>query len=186
MLYDSQRGWSGLADLLAELERGADGNPDIVREVLASAPFSFDFLDSFIAITCADSTLPRQPEQWPVLAREFAGTAPTYAAFWLYMRQPCAPWPTPQNGYPQRYTGPWTLRSDVPALLINNRFDPVTPVPFARRAQQALGNARLVVVDGRGHDPTGDCTSKLQQRYLIDLQLPDPGTSCKADRLPFE
>jgi pimeloyl-ACP methyl ester carboxylesterase len=186
MLYDSQRGWSGLADLLAELERGADGNPDVVREVLASAPFSFDFLDSFTAITCADSTLPRQPEQWPVLAREFAGTAPTYAAFWLYMRQPCAAWPTPQNGYPQRYTGPWTLRSDVPALLINNRFDPVTPVPFARRAQQALGNARLVVVDGRGHDPTGDCTSKLQQRYLIDLQLPDPGTSCKADRLPFE
>jgi pimeloyl-ACP methyl ester carboxylesterase len=53
--------------------------------------------------------------------------------------------------------------------LINNRFDPVTPVLFARRAQQELGNARLVVVDGRGHNPTGDCTSKLQQHYLIDL-----------------
>ncbi|MFD0361930.1 alpha/beta hydrolase [Nocardia sp. GCM10030253] len=185
MLYDSQQGWPALAELLAELERGADGNPVVVHEVLAAAPFTLDFLDSFTAITCADSNVPERPDQWPALAREFSGNAPTYAAFWLYMRQPCASWAAPRGGYPQRYTGPWTLRSEVPALLINNRFDPVTPLTFAKRAQQELGNAQLVVVDGYGHDPTGDCTRRLQERYLIDLRLPDPATSCKADRAPF-
>ncbi|WP_227998045.1 alpha/beta hydrolase [Nocardia australiensis] len=186
MLYDAQHGWPALAGLLAELERGADGNADTVREVLAAAPFSFDFLDSFTAITCADGTFGRNPEQWPVTGREFAGTAPTYAEFWLYLRQPCAVWPTPEQGYPQRYTGPWTLRSDVPALLLNNRFDPVTPLTSAKRAQQEMGNARLVVIDdGYGHDPSGDCARRLVEHYLIDLRLPDAGTSCRADRAPF-
>ncbi|MFQ6327664.1 alpha/beta hydrolase [Nocardia sp. CWNU-33] len=185
LLYDSQQGWSALAELLAELERGADGNPGIVRKILAAEPLSLNFLDSFTAITCADSNFPERPDQWPELAREFSGNAPTYAAFWLYLRQPCASWPTPQNGYPQRYTGPWTLRSEVPALLFNNRFDPVTPLAFAKRAQQELGNARLVVVDGYGHEPAGDCPRRLQERYLIDLRLPDPTASCTADRAPF-
>jgi pimeloyl-ACP methyl ester carboxylesterase len=185
LLYDSQRGWPALAELLAELERGADGNPTLVREVLAAAAVRLDFLDSFTAITCADSNFPERADQWPALAREFSGTGPTYAAFWLYIRQPCASWPAPQGGYAQRFTGPWTLRSEVPALLINNRFDPVTPLVFAKRAQQQMGNARLVVVDGYGHDPAGDCTRRLREGYLIDLLLPDTAASCTADRAPF-
>ncbi|MEV0298794.1 alpha/beta hydrolase [Nocardia sp. NPDC050710] len=187
MLYDAERGWPALAQLLAELERGPAGNADVVREVLAAIGIGFDFLDSFTAISCADNTFPRQPELWPRLSSEFTTTAPTYGAFWLYMRQPCASWSAPADGYPQRYAGPWTLSADKPALLINNRFDPVTPLPFAQRAQQAMVNARLVVVsDGYGHDPTNDCTRRLNERYLVDLQLPAPGATCSADRTPFD
>ncbi|MFD6155799.1 alpha/beta hydrolase [Nocardia sp. NPDC060256] len=186
MLYDPKDGWPALAQLLAELERGAAGNPDIVRSILDANAVPPGFLDSFIAISCADNTFPREPEQWPTMAKELGTDNATFSSFWLYLRQPCASWPTPQGGYPQRYAGPWILRSDVPALLFNNRFDPVTPLTAARKAQQALVNARLVVIEGGyGHDTTVDCTRRLQERYLIDQQLPAPGATCKADRAPF-
>ncbi|MEU8894946.1 alpha/beta hydrolase [Nocardia sp. NPDC048505] len=186
LLYDAANGWPALAQLLTELERGPAGNAELVRATLAAGGVDWDFLDSFTAITCADNSTPRGPEQWPAIAREFNGAAAEYGPFWLYQRQPCASWPVPGEGYPQRYTGPWTLSSDKPALLINNRYDPVTPLAFAQGAQQAMVNARLVVVtDGYGHETGGDCVSRLRERYLVDLQLPAPGGTCVAGTRPF-
>ncbi|MEV0250045.1 alpha/beta hydrolase [Nocardia sp. NPDC050712] len=186
LLYDADQGWPALAQLLTELERGAAGNSETVRKILGGGGVSWDFLDSYTAITCADNSTLRRPEQWPTLAAEFTGAAKMFGPFWLYQHQPCAAWPGPAEGYPQRYTGPWTLSSDKPALLINNRYDPVTPLGFAQGAQQAMVNARLVVVtDGYGHDTGGDCVDRLQQRYLVDLQLPAPGATCTLDTRPF-
>ncbi|WP_067473865.1 alpha/beta hydrolase [Nocardia amamiensis] len=187
LLYDPKEGWPALGQLLAELERGPAGDAGAVSEILTviAEPGDF-FLDAFTAISCADNTFPRDPGQWPALARDLAAISPTYGAYWLYLRQACASWPSPPEGYSQRYTGPWILRSDTPALLVNNRFDPVTPLTAARRAQDELVNARLVVVDGGyGHTPLNDCTRKLRERYLIDLHLPAPGATCRADETPF-
>ncbi len=187
LLSDAQEGWPALAELLAELERGPAGNPDVVDEILAATTQSLDFLDSFIAISCADNTFPRDPDQWPSLAGDLAAVGPTYGPLWLYVRHACASWPSPAEGYPQRYSGPWILRSDTPALLVNNQFDPVAPVVAARRAQHELVNVRLVVVEGGyGHTVLDDCTRKLRERYLIDLHLPAPGATCDADAQPFE
>ncbi|WP_280296004.1 alpha/beta hydrolase [Nocardia abscessus] len=186
LLYDPKEGWPALARLLAELERGPAGDPDAVREILDATALPYDFLDSFTAISCADNAFPRDPGQWPALARDLARVSPTYGAFWLSLRRPCASWQSPPEGYAQRYTGPWILRSDTPALLVNNRFDPATPLSEARRAQQELVNARLVVVEeGYGHTPLNDCTRKLRERYLVDLHLPAPGATCRPDELPF-
>ncbi|MEV0342906.1 alpha/beta hydrolase [Nocardia sp. NPDC050713] len=186
LLYSPERGWPALAELLIELERGPTGDPAKVREILAAGAPGYDFLDAFTAITCADQSAGWRAADWPVLARETASAEPLFGPFWLAMHQPCATWPAPEDGYPQRHTGPWTLGSDKPALLLNNRFDPVTPLTFAKRAQQELVNARLVVVaDGYGHNPDGDCVRRLRERYLVDLRLPAPGATCAADRQPF-
>ncbi|WP_063018896.1 alpha/beta hydrolase [Nocardia niwae] len=186
LLYDPERGWPALAELLVELERGPAGNPETVGEVLSATAQPDDSLDSYTAISCADNIFTRNPAEWAEVARDLAVVSPTYGTFWLALRQPCAYWPAPPEGYAQRYTGPWILRSDTPALLVNNRFDPATPLGAARRAQQELVNARLVVVeDGYGHAPLGECTRKLRERYLVDLQLPAPGGTCRPDELPF-
>ncbi|MEV6388072.1 alpha/beta hydrolase [Nocardia xishanensis] len=186
MLYDPERGWPALAELLIELERGPTGDPAKVRKVLTAGAPDYDFLDSFTAITCADQSAGWRPADWPALSRDVATAAPLFGPFWLAMHQPCAAWPAPEDGYPQRHTGSWTLGSDKPALLLNNRFDPVTPLSFAKDAQQELVNARLVVVaDGYGHNPGGYCVRHLRERYLVDLQLPAPGATCTADRQPF-
>ncbi|WP_228806712.1 alpha/beta hydrolase [Nocardia cyriacigeorgica] len=183
LLYDPDQGWSALARLLSELERAALGDPAAARAILASAPFDYDFLESYVAISCADNSLPRDPDRWPELGRELDRTAPTFGGYWLYPLQACAAWPAPESGYPQRYLGPWTLRTRTPALLINNRFDPATPLPAAQRAQQALGNAHLMVIPGYGHDPTSPCVRAAQERYLIELELPAAG--CPAAHRPF-
>ncbi len=186
LLYDAAQGWPALAALLAEFERGPAGNPAVVHQVLSAIGSTGDFLDSFVAISCADNSLPRQPQRWPEFAAESADSAPVYGPFWLYLRQPCATWPAPADGYPQRYTGPWTQRAAVPPLLFNNRFDPATPLTAAQHAAEAMGEARLVVVtDGYGHEPAGDCVTDLTRRYLIELRLPEPGTTCTAGLVPF-
>ncbi|WP_309138717.1 alpha/beta hydrolase [Nocardia cyriacigeorgica] len=179
LLYDSEQGWPALAQLLTELERGPQGDPNTAREVLSAVPYTNDFLESYTAISCADNAFPRDPERWPT----FAATSPEYGAYWLYPLQACASWPAPPTGYPQRYTGPWTLHTQTPALLINNRFDPATPLSLAQRAEQALGNAHLLVIPGYGHDPTSPCVRAVQERYLIDLKLPDTG--CPPAHVPF-
>ncbi|MET0237655.1 MAG: alpha/beta hydrolase [Kibdelosporangium sp.] len=181
LLYDTQVGWPALADLLSEMEQGPAGSAQVVTEILEATRIRLDFLDSFIAISCVDIGVPRAPGVWPALAPAFDAHVPHYGRHWFYLAQPCAAWQTP----PQRYTGSWKLRSATSALLINNRFDPVTPLSGARKAQHQLGNAELVIVEGHGHDITGSCTDRLRSRYLIDLQLPAPGTTCQPDRPPF-
>lgn len=185
LLYDTRQGWPALAELLAELERGQAGDPEIVRRALAADVFDPDFLDSFLAITCADTALPRDPDRWPELAAQTPQSSPPFDDFWLYARQPCGAWTTAEDD-PRRGLTPWTLISEKPALLVSNEFDPVTPLAFAERAQQELVNARLVVVDeGYGHQPAGDCVRSLRERYLIDLRLPAPGATCSTQQLPF-
>lgn len=48
-----------------------------------------------------------------------------------------------------------------------------------------MGNARLVVVDGHGHHFRDNCSQGLRERYLIHLEPPAPGTTCRPDRPPF-
>nr|WP_083466979.1 alpha/beta hydrolase [Kibdelosporangium sp. MJ126-NF4]CTQ97502.1 N-formylglutamate deformylase (EC 3.5.1.68) [Kibdelosporangium sp. MJ126-NF4] len=180
-LYDTREGWPTLATLLDAVERGADGDPAVVKEILGAVAYRLDFLDAFTAITCADVDHPKVPGVWPVFARLIDADVPDYGRYWLYPGQPCASLPTP----PQRHTGPWQLRSDVPALLMNNKFDPVTPLSSAVKAQRAMGNARLVVSQGHGHAVLGSCAEKIMARYLIDLQLPQEGTTCEPDHRPF-
>ncbi|RSM86606.1 hydrolase [Kibdelosporangium aridum] len=181
MLYDPQ-GWPALAAILDAIERGPDGDPRIAGAILGGAGFRLDFLSSFIAISCADITMPKAPGLWPLFAKAFDANVPHYGRHWLYMTQPCATWPEAK----QRYTGPWRLRSDVPALLINNRFDPVTPLSMAVKAQRIMGNARLVVVEGHGHSIVGACTDRIRADYLIGLRLPPEGSFCTPDRKPFD
>ncbi|WP_245649797.1 alpha/beta hydrolase [Nocardia shimofusensis] len=185
LLYDAEQGWPALAGLLAELERGQAGDPEIARQALAVDVTDPDFLDSFLAITCADTALPRDPDRWPELAAQTPQNSPPFDDFWLYARQPCGAWTTAEDD-PRRGVTPWTLISEKPALLVSNEFDPVTPLAFAERAQQELVNARLVVVEeGYGHRPAGDCVRNLRERYLIDLRLPAPGATCSTQQLPF-
>ncbi|MET0133754.1 MAG: alpha/beta hydrolase [Kibdelosporangium sp.] len=181
LLYDTENGWPALAWLLEALELGPAGNAEIVRQILDAVGFRLDFLDSLVAISCADVAVVKAPGAWPALAKAFDAHVPHYGRHWLYLLQPCAAW-APS---PQRHTGPWRLKPGTPALLINNRYDPVTALSFAEKAQRRLGNARLVVVEGHGHDIRGACTQRLRDRYLVDLEVPAPGTTCRPDRQPF-
>lgn len=58
----------------------------------------------------------------------------------------------------------------------------------AQAAERALGNVRLLIIDGWGHSPfkggRNACTGAAMARYLVDLVLPEPGTVCAEDAPP--
>ncbi|MER7167660.1 alpha/beta hydrolase [Micromonospora sp. NPDC000207] len=90
----------------------------------------------------------------------------------------CQDWPTPVRN-PQE-----PLRWDgvPPVLLLNSRYDPVTPHEWARSVARQSG-AVLLTYDGSGHAVYSfgsSCVSAATTRYLIDVVTPPPGTRCPA------
>jgi hypothetical protein len=116
----------------------------------------------------------RWERQLPTFARVYAWNEPAV----------CPRWPVRDA---DAYRGPWNRRTDTPVLLFGNYYDPATRYEFSLRMVNQLGNARLVSVDAHGHLILGDsaCTDRIAVDYLIDLQVPAPGTVCHPDVQPF-
>jgi hypothetical protein len=85
--------------------------------------------------------------------------------------------------------GPWNVPTSATILLISRLYDPATPHTGAVAASQTLANARLLTIDGWGHSyfegGLSTCANEAMTSYLIDRQLPEPGTVCPEDVPPF-
>jgi len=115
-------------------------------------------------------------------ARANCGGALT--GWWLWA--PCASnWPARST---DRYAGPWNAKTTAPILLINARYDPATGYRNAQVAEQRLGNAVLLTMNGYGHpsyQEPSTCIDAARVRYLVDLVTPPRGTVCQPDKVPF-
>ena len=79
---------------------------------------------------------------------------------------------------PDRYLGPWDAPLPAPALLVNSRFDPTTPLADARATATQLSAAHVLVVDAIGHttlDAPSRCATDAYTAYLLDpaAAMPD-------------
>jgi pimeloyl-ACP methyl ester carboxylesterase len=94
----------------------------------------------------------------------------------------CVDWPAVD---PDRYLGPWNAPLHAPALVINAREDPDTPLANARATAAELSAARVLVVDGFGHttlDLPSRCAEDAAAAYLLDpSRAPADGTVCPPD-----
>lgn len=77
--------------------------------------------------------------------------------------------------------------SDLPALLLAGRFDPITPPRLARQAAAGLSNSTVVVRDGASHGiwPDDPCAAAVVDAFLADPAA-DLDTSCAADPSPIK
>jgi pimeloyl-ACP methyl ester carboxylesterase len=133
---------------------------------------------SFQAIYCP--TVPQ--DQRTVAAAEAAGreaqqVAPHFAAGTEQVWLSCAEWPVrspAMAGQAIRAPGTPTI------LLVNNTYDPRTPVGDARVVQADLANSVLVTNEGAGHGfyQMGPCTHKVVDDYLLTGVKPKPGPTC--------
>lgn len=74
--------------------------------------------------------------------------------------------------------------SDVPALLMAGRFDPVTPVAWAEQAAETLDNSFLVVAPHASHGVSpGRCGMDVVRQFL-DAPDREPNSECFNDE-PF-
>jgi pimeloyl-ACP methyl ester carboxylesterase len=79
----------------------------------------------------------------------------------------CSVWP--KGEVPADFHQP--LSTDVPALVLEGEFDPVTPPRYGKDVVKSLGNGRLLVLRGQGHNVIGaGCMPKLFAQFL---QEPD-------------
>jgi pimeloyl-ACP methyl ester carboxylesterase len=75
------------------------------------------------------------------------------------------------------------VRSDVPVLVFNGRFDPITPPSFGETAAQTLSRSVVVTFPTLAHGSMTDsaCASRIARAFLDDpAQRPD--TSCVTEQ----
>ena len=90
----------------------------------------------------------------------------------------CIGWPAKVNDPQQRL---W-IHGAPPILMLNSRYDPATPYPWAVTAARQSG-AVLLTYDGWGHDAYtkhSQCVIDATDHYLLTGVTPPRGTHCAA------
>ncbi|HMM67266.1 MAG TPA: alpha/beta hydrolase [Dokdonella sp.] len=78
----------------------------------------------------------------------------------------CAIWPRGQR--PPDFNEPAT--GNTPVLVLEGELDPVTPPRYGEQVVRTLGNARLIVARGQGHNVIGrGCLPKLVGEFMDTL-----------------
>ncbi|MGN6512529.1 MAG: alpha/beta fold hydrolase [Lysobacteraceae bacterium] len=93
----------------------------------------------------------------------------------------CAVWP--KGAMPADFHAP--LKSNVPVMVLEGEFDPVTPPRYGKEVVATLPNARLFVVRGQGHNVIGaGCMPKLVAQFLDTRDAKALDARC-LDTLPY-
>ncbi|SNR54850.1 alpha/beta hydrolase [Blastococcus mobilis] len=183
LLY-AKRFWGLLGAALAQAESG-DGS--LIRLIMdrVVAPRDDPRQDRFFAIAGSEQQWPRDVDAYLERgAREWADH-PHFWSHFAYAEIPFALWPIRDE---DAYGGPFTVApSSVTPLVIATTYDPATPYSLAAGMVRALGNARLLTMEGDGHAAYGRnsaCIDRLTESYLIAGTLPAAGTVCRQE-VPF-
>jgi pimeloyl-ACP methyl ester carboxylesterase len=82
----------------------------------------------------------------------------------------------------------WPARSDVPALLINGTYDPITPPQFATSAAETLSRSQVVMYPRGGHSPSPSSAclgNMIAMFYDNPAMRPDESCIARETPLPF-
>ncbi|USW53312.1 Putative peptidase S33 tripeptidyl aminopeptidase-like, alpha/Beta hydrolase [Septoria linicola] len=85
-----------------------------------------------------------------------------------------------------RFDGPF--QADVPILFVNNRLDPATPAKSAEKMAGRYKGSVFLEQDACGHGalfPPSTCMWEHVRRYMHTGEMPEPGTVCKPNCVPF-
>jgi pimeloyl-ACP methyl ester carboxylesterase len=179
--------WPPLDQLLQAAYLGDAPTVALLAQQLAPPPTPGynNYRDANTAITCADTTNPRDPRRYRQVAHRADATTPYVGSLWAYGALPCAPW---QGHAAERYTGPWTAHTRTPVLIIGNTYDPATPYRNAVTAHRLLPHSALLTVDAVGHTSlfASTCATRLTAQYLLTGATPPAGTVCRQDTGPFD
>ena len=98
-----------------------------------------------------------------------------------YLKAQCAIWP--KGARPADFHQP--LVSDLPFLVLEGEFDPVTPPRYGEQVVKNLKHGRLLILRGQGHNviPVG-CMPKLMARFLDTADAAALDAHC-LDSLPY-
>ncbi|WP_328607927.1 alpha/beta hydrolase [Amycolatopsis sp. NBC_00345] len=184
-LSDS-RGWPDIASLLQRLYDALSTTAVSTTALrAASEPYTSNRTEAFNAIQCSDSDVPTDPAVYSRYAESEDQRVPYFGRIAVLDMMSCAFW---QAKAADRYTGPWNRRTSAEILVLNNRFDPSTPLPGAQDGAAELARARVFVTESYGHSSMyvpSTCTEQVKRDYLISGVFPAAGKTCAIDASPF-
>ncbi|OSC97428.1 alpha/beta-hydrolase [Trametes coccinea BRFM310] len=139
------------------------------------------------AIECGDGDEePFDADAFTAFYTRLLALSPLSAPIWAANYLACAEWRVRPH---TRYLGPFAAaRTAHPLLLVSPRFDPVCPLADARAVHGRFGGAGLLVQNSYGHCSLAApslCTARHVRAYMENGTLPEPGTVCEPDELPF-
>lgn len=173
--------WASLADLLQRLHNSATA-----RAAYTTVAEAYDNgAEAFYATNCVDSDVPHAPAIYSRLAITEEQRVPYFGPIGVFDYMPCAFWPARDT---DRYTGPWDRWTSAPILVVNNRYDPFTPLHGAQDATSELARARLFIIEAAGHTgmyAPSTCGEHVKRTYLFTTDLPPAAITCTADNDPF-
>jgi pimeloyl-ACP methyl ester carboxylesterase len=135
--------------------------------------------DAQTMVNCADAQDRPTINEAIAAVDEVAAAAPTFGEVLKTGPLSCLNWPIPANPVPD-----WTAAGAPPILVVGTLGDPATPYEWSEQMTQALGGSVLLTYEGDGHTAFmrgGPCVDDAVVAYLVDLELPGPGTSCPAN-----
>ena len=149
------------------------------------------------AVKCGDAADVRDKDVsfWAEYKQRCVSNSPEIGAAWSSLG--CAGW---QIRPRYRFTGPFGApeadgsnvagKPSAPVLFLSSRHDPVTPLVSAHKAAKNHPGARVVVQESVGHctllSAPSECTRKIMRAYMHTGKMPEEGTSCEADCVPWE
>ena len=152
-----------------------------------STPAAHGASEAMFAIACSDGdqhawNLEEYKEWYKGLEAQSHLMAPMWGHYWMM----CAEWKVRAKW---RWTSPLAAtNTSHPILVVSTKYDPCTPLADARMVQARYGGSGLLVQDSYGHCSLSSpslCTAKHVRRYFEEGILPDEGTVCVVDELPF-
>jgi pimeloyl-ACP methyl ester carboxylesterase len=180
-LYLGELGWEELAVALDDL---AAGDPDLLFELSDSYTDRRDdgthtgsILQPFWAIGCVDGEPLGEPSDIPPLEELFRTAAPRFGVSFLHSALMCSLWPVEPAPDPN----PLDATGAPPILVVGTVGDPATPFAWAEALAEVLASGVLLSADGEQHAAYFDnlCAGEIIDDYLVDLEVPAPGTHCE-------
>lgn len=196
-LYDSF-GWPFHAEFLAYIELQIAGTVGGDLLALDNVQLAFDelaqrrqrerypnFVESFPGVACSDSNNPDEYSVWPESGAKADVDHGYFGRIWTHASAPCWLWPGMDA---DRYEGPFDTATVNPVLIASTLYDPATRYEGALTAHDLLPNSALLTVDGWGHTTLflSFCADQIVAEYFLTGAVPDPGTVCGQDFVPFQ
>lgn len=143
------------------------------------------FTGAAIACTDAPSRLNITKGVFKEYVDDLLDLSPTVGEVWGTIIMPCSTYTVRPV---HRYAGPFGGNTSHPLLFVGNTADPVTPLFSCHEIAKGYKGARCLTQNSGGHCSTAvysKCTVNYIAQYFKDGSLPDEGTVCEADILPF-
>lgn len=166
--------WPALSSALARARTGDPGGIlDLIGPVEGSNSAQGSF-DPALAMDCNDTDERLTVDQVAAQAARARAGDPIFGSFFAQQALRCSAWPAPTGGQQP------SLDSGPPPLVLGTTGDPSTPLAGAQRGVATMPHATLVTWLGAGHGayPTTPCVTAVVGSYLLDGNLPRPGTVC--------